>query len=187
MKLGSPNIAREMTLLDRGHDFTLYDLRQVDQDLTSKEHAIISAIRIFFLMSENQFNWWESPEVKIHTWLEVSGGMNFNSKATKTSYPLYIDITSTSMSLSWDCALIHLVMLRLKKKKMVRTKNKNFWPVVPFLIWDSRSLNWFNPEQVCSIMQSMQDFLWNSNPEIITHINLCHRNPLEVSQIIIRC
>lgn len=56
MKLGSPNIAREMTLLDRGHDFTLYDLRLVDQDLTSKEHARISAIRNFFLMSENQFN-----------------------------------------------------------------------------------------------------------------------------------
>lgn len=55
-KLGSPNITREMTLLDRGHDFTLYDLRQVDQDLTSKEHARISAIRNFFLVSENQFN-----------------------------------------------------------------------------------------------------------------------------------
>lgn len=133
MKLGSPNIAREMTLLDRGHDFTLYDLRQVDQDLTSKEHARISAIRNFFLMSENQFNWWESTEVRIHTWLEVSGGMNFNSKATKTSYPLYIDITSTSMSLSWDCALIHLVMLRLKKKRWWELRIKTFGLL--FLSW----------------------------------------------------
>lgn len=42
--------------------------------------------------------------------------MNFNPKATKTSYPLYIGITSTFMSLSWNSALIHLVMLILKKK-----------------------------------------------------------------------
>lgn len=50
LKLGSPNIARELTLLDRGHD-SLYDLRWVCQGLTPpKEHARISAIRRCFHM-----------------------------------------------------------------------------------------------------------------------------------------